>query len=282
MSRWLMVGLVLSLGVIGLGCSQALSTATLAQTPTPNPTATTPPTPTLKPTARAIPTSTVAAAPTPTLPPPPPPTPEPVHPVIQYITVRNFDISPEIIDSLKFLAEDGFTATEKGLIDVFGSVSTFYSVADQQRLLAVVRSYVNDGELQLLTKATEANLPALTISRLEFHRKKSGKSEFDESLIPLLAKYSPDEQLTLFTHYDWKIDSALVQPHVAALEAGIPFSTAFELRGFTEDGEVSKAETTFIGLLAAHPQFRSELIDQYPIVDDGLVEALSHGLSLKF
>ena len=247
MSRWLMVGLVLSLGVIGLGCSQTLSTATatLAQTPTPSPTATTPPTPTLKPTARAIPTSTVAAAPTPTL--PPPPTPEPVHPVIQYITVRNFDISPEIMDSLKFLAEDGFTATEKGLIDAFGSMSTFYSVADQQRLLALVGSYVNDGELQLLTKATEANLPALTISRLEFHRKKSGKSELDESLIPLLAKYSPDEQLTLFTHYDWKIDSALVQLNVAALEAGIPFSTVFELMGFTEDGEVSKAETTFFG-----------------------------------
>ena len=96
MSRWLMVGLIVSLAVIGLGCSQPLQTAIapLEQTQIPTPTPTPPPTVTPEPTSTPLPTATPVPTntPEPTSTPPPTPTPRPL--TAQEIFAR---ISPSVV-----------------------------------------------------------------------------------------------------------------------------------------------------------------------------------------
>ena len=96
MSRWLTAGLILSLVVIGLGCSQPLQTeiAPLEQTQIPTPTPTPPPTVTPEPTSTPLPTATPVPTntPEPTSTPPPTPTPRPL--TAQEIFAR---ISPSVV-----------------------------------------------------------------------------------------------------------------------------------------------------------------------------------------
>lgn len=212
---------------------------------------------------------------------PPISTPVPIHPVVQYINEKDYAISPQITDGLKFLGDEVLTVTEKSFIDVFGSTVAIYSASDQQSLLDVYSKYVNDTGVQLLTKATDANLPAPTVLGIEFLFQDGGKSELGDPLIALLAKYSADGQLNFLKHYDGNIGTAQIQLHEIALENNVPLSTAFKLDHLAQDGQLSTAEATFIALVGQHPNLASKLISNYPVVDEGLVEVLSHTLPLN-
>jgi S1-C subfamily serine protease len=112
MSRWLMVGLIVSLAVIGLGCSQTPPTAspTPTQTQIPTSTPTPPPAVTFEPISTPLPTATPVPTntPEPTSTPLPTPTPRPL--TAQEIFAR---ISPSVV-FLETLATTGSGVLTEG------------------------------------------------------------------------------------------------------------------------------------------------------------------------